>query len=257
MGALAGLLQAAGTRSSAPTSRSIRRWGPRSSAGGSVPAGVRSRAPRRRARSRRSSATCAARTTSRRARRSTAASRVTTMAHALADSRARRARRRWWSPARTARPRPAPWPRGSSRPTGEKPGFFIGGLPKNFDASFRLPAPRAAAAEGSPINVEQAAARRAWPGRRAGGATPFVVEGDEYDTAFFEKTPKFWHYRPEVAIVDLDRARPHRHLSHRGLVPRRVPRVRAAACRRTGSASPRANDAARGGRRPLVARAAT
>jgi UDP-N-acetylmuramate: L-alanyl-gamma-D-glutamyl-meso-diaminopimelate ligase len=31
--------------------------------------------------------------------------------------------------------------------------------------------------------------------------TPFVVEGDEYDTAFFEKTPKFWHYRPEVGIV--------------------------------------------------------
>lgn len=31
--------------------------------------------------------------------------------------------------------------------------------------------------------------------------TPFVVEGDEYDTAFFEKTPKFWHYRPEVAII--------------------------------------------------------
>jgi UDP-N-acetylmuramate: L-alanyl-gamma-D-glutamyl-meso-diaminopimelate ligase len=30
---------------------------------------------------------------------------------------------------------------------------------------------------------------------------PFVVEGDEYDTAFFEKTPKFWHYRAEVAVV--------------------------------------------------------
>jgi UDP-N-acetylmuramate: L-alanyl-gamma-D-glutamyl-meso-diaminopimelate ligase len=30
---------------------------------------------------------------------------------------------------------------------------------------------------------------------------PFVVEGDEYDTAFFEKTPKFWHYGAEVAIV--------------------------------------------------------
>jgi len=32
-------------------------------------------------------------------------------------------------------------------------------------------------------------------------AAPFVVEGDEYDTAFFEKTPKFWHYLPEVAIL--------------------------------------------------------
>jgi UDP-N-acetylmuramate: L-alanyl-gamma-D-glutamyl-meso-diaminopimelate ligase len=35
------------------------------------------------------------------------------------------------------------------------------------------------------------------PGRRP----PFVIEGDEYDTAFFEKTAKFLHYRPEVAIL--------------------------------------------------------
>jgi UDP-N-acetylmuramate: L-alanyl-gamma-D-glutamyl-meso-diaminopimelate ligase len=28
-----------------------------------------------------------------------------------------------------------------------------------------------------------------------------VIEGDEYDSAFFEKTPKFWHYQPEVAII--------------------------------------------------------
>jgi UDP-N-acetylmuramate: L-alanyl-gamma-D-glutamyl-meso-diaminopimelate ligase len=38
-------------------------------------------------------------------------------------------------------------------------------------------------------------------GPRSQRKTPFVVEGDEYDTAFFEKTPKFWHYRPEVAIL--------------------------------------------------------
>jgi UDP-N-acetylmuramate: L-alanyl-gamma-D-glutamyl-meso-diaminopimelate ligase len=30
---------------------------------------------------------------------------------------------------------------------------------------------------------------------------PFVIEGDEYDSAFFEKTPKFWRYRPEVAVL--------------------------------------------------------
>ena len=30
---------------------------------------------------------------------------------------------------------------------------------------------------------------------------PFVIEGDEYDTAFFEKTPKFWHYRAEVGVI--------------------------------------------------------
>ncbi|MBM4291711.1 MAG: hypothetical protein FJ138_09915 [Deltaproteobacteria bacterium] len=31
---------------------------------------------------------------------------------------------------------------------------------------------------------------------------PFVIEGDEYDTAFFDKGPKFLHYRPEVAVVN-------------------------------------------------------
>jgi len=70
---------------------------------------------------------------------------------------------------------------------GLEPGFLIGGIPKNFGQSFRLPGKRKLA------------------GFREGGAstrrTPFVVEGDEYDTAFFEKTPKFWHYKPEVAIV--------------------------------------------------------
>ena len=73
--------------------------------------------------------------------------------------------------------------------TGREPGFLVGGLPKNFDRSFSL---------GS--------ARRKLPssGETVLGvhrAPPFVLEGDEYDTAFFEKTPKFWHYRPEVAIV--------------------------------------------------------
>jgi UDP-N-acetylmuramate: L-alanyl-gamma-D-glutamyl-meso-diaminopimelate ligase len=56
---------------------------------------------------------------------------------------------------------------------GAEPGFLIGGIPLGFDESFRL------APEGA----------------------PFVVEGDEYDSAFFEKTPKFWHYTPEVAII--------------------------------------------------------
>jgi UDP-N-acetylmuramate: L-alanyl-gamma-D-glutamyl-meso-diaminopimelate ligase len=56
---------------------------------------------------------------------------------------------------------------------GLEPGFLIGGIPLNFDESFR--------------NAREGA--------------PFVVEGDEYDSAFFEKTPKFWHYRPEVAVL--------------------------------------------------------
>ncbi len=38
-------------------------------------------------------------------------------------------------------------------------------------------------------------------GVRDGRGSHFVVEGDEYDTAFFDKTPKFLHYRPHVAIL--------------------------------------------------------
>ncbi len=69
---------------------------------------------------------------------------------------------------------------------GLAPGFLIGGLPRDFAHSFRRPS--AANAGVSP----------ALPGRRA---PPFVIEGDEYDTAFFEKTAKFLHYQAEVAIV--------------------------------------------------------
>jgi UDP-N-acetylmuramate: L-alanyl-gamma-D-glutamyl-meso-diaminopimelate ligase len=69
---------------------------------------------------------------------------------------------------------------------GTEPGFLIGGLPKNFDESFRL-----------------GRQRRALPMSHALGARkpPFVIEGDEYDTAFFDKTPKFWHYRPEIVVL--------------------------------------------------------
>ncbi|EYF03642.1 UDP-N-acetylmuramate:L-alanyl-gamma-D-glutamyl-meso-diaminopimelate ligase [Chondromyces apiculatus DSM 436] len=73
---------------------------------------------------------------------------------------------------------------------GREPGFLIGGLPKNFEASFRLP--QGPAGRGLPLAPGQGGGLR---------GTPFVVEGDEYDTAFFEKTPKFWHYRPEVAVI--------------------------------------------------------
>lgn len=56
---------------------------------------------------------------------------------------------------------------------GKEPGFFIGGLPRNFSQGFRL-----------------------------GKGEYFVVEGDEYDTAFFDKGPKFLHYRPRYLIVN-------------------------------------------------------
>ncbi len=51
--------------------------------------------------------------------------------------------------------------------------MLVGGIPRDFDAAFRLGAEDA----------------------------PFVIEGDEYDSAFFEKTPKFWRYRPWGVIL--------------------------------------------------------
>ena len=74
---------------------------------------------------------------------------------------------------------------------GLQPGFLIGGLPHNFDQSFRLPS---TLRDQAPTSEEPDT-------RRTLRHPPFVVEGDEYDTAFFEKTPKFWHYLPEVAIL--------------------------------------------------------
>ncbi len=69
--------------------------------------------------------------------------------------------------------------------TGFEPGFLIGGLPKGFERGFRAP-PSVRRLPSAPRPVRRA---------------PFVIEGDEYDTAFFEKTAKFLHYAPEVAIV--------------------------------------------------------
>jgi UDP-N-acetylmuramate: L-alanyl-gamma-D-glutamyl-meso-diaminopimelate ligase len=57
---------------------------------------------------------------------------------------------------------------------GREPGFLIGGAPLNFAVSARLGAPDA----------------------------PFVIEADEYDTAFFDKRSKFVHYRPRVAVLN-------------------------------------------------------
>ena len=56
---------------------------------------------------------------------------------------------------------------------GRSPGFLIGGVAEDFGASARI-----------------------------GGGREFVVEADEYDTAFFDKRSKFVHYRPLVAILN-------------------------------------------------------
>jgi len=56
---------------------------------------------------------------------------------------------------------------------GHDPGFLIGGIPSNFGVSARL-----------------------------GGGHYFVVEADEYDTAFFDKRSKFIHYRPRTLVIN-------------------------------------------------------
>lgn len=55
---------------------------------------------------------------------------------------------------------------------GQDPSMLVGGVPENFGEGFRL-----------------------------GSGPAFVLEGDEYDTAFFDKRPKFLHYRPHLAIM--------------------------------------------------------
>jgi UDP-N-acetylmuramate: L-alanyl-gamma-D-glutamyl-meso-diaminopimelate ligase len=57
---------------------------------------------------------------------------------------------------------------------GRAPGFLVGGVPQNFGVSARLGTPDA----------------------------PFVIEADEYDTAFFDKRSKFVHYRPRTAVLN-------------------------------------------------------
>ena len=56
---------------------------------------------------------------------------------------------------------------------GRNPGYLIGGLPKNFGQGARL-----------------------------NDSKYFIIEGDEYDTAFFDKRSKFVHYLPELVIVN-------------------------------------------------------
>ncbi len=73
---------------------------------------------------------------------------------------------------------------------GLQPGFLIGGVPMNFGVSARLGAPTrpATSAASSPAPVAS--------------APLFVIEADEYDTAFFDKRSKFVHYRPRTAILN-------------------------------------------------------
>ena len=69
---------------------------------------------------------------------------------------------------------------------------------------------------------------------RLGNGEHFVVEGDEYDTAYFDKGPKFLHYRPRTAIltsVEFDHADIYRDLAH---YESRVREVRRSCCPQDG-----------------------
>lgn len=69
---------------------------------------------------------------------------------------------------------------------GLQPGFLVGGVPLDFGVSARLGAARRPVAGSGP----------------AGEAPVFVIEADEYDTAFFDKRSKFVHYRPRTAVLN-------------------------------------------------------
>lgn len=71
---------------------------------------------------------------------------------------------------------------------GRQPSLLVGGITRNFSQGYRL-----------------------------GNGEFFVIEGDEYDTAFFDKGPKFLHYRPRAVLlnaVEFDHADIYRDLDH-------------------------------------------
>ncbi len=79
---------------------------------------------------------------------------------------------------------------------GLDPSFFVGGVPVNYGSNFRL-----------------------------GGGPHFVIEGDEYDSAFFEKVPKFAVYRPQQLVLtslEFDHADIYRDLDEISLWFRRL-----------------------------------
>jgi len=89
---------------------------------------------------------------------------------------------------------------------GRNPGFLIGGVAEDFGVSARLGRQPPSAPSGHPVSsTGQALPTQAGEGNLSSPTAtvfPFVVEADEYDTAFFDKRSKFVHYRPLVAILN-------------------------------------------------------
>jgi len=84
---------------------------------------------------------------------------------------------------------------------GLKPGFLVGGVPQNFGVSARLGEGKGPSAAGPSQGASAPSGGSAGPSGASVGA-PFVIEADEYDTAFFDKRSKFVHYRPRTAILN-------------------------------------------------------
>jgi UDP-N-acetylmuramate: L-alanyl-gamma-D-glutamyl-meso-diaminopimelate ligase len=83
---------------------------------------------------------------------------------------------------------------------GLAPGFLVGGVPGNFGVSARLGGSGVRGAQSPPSDAVRQRPPRA--GDIGAVAAPFVIEADEYDTAFFDKRSKFVHYRPRIAILN-------------------------------------------------------
>ncbi|MBI2751621.1 MAG: UDP-N-acetylmuramate:L-alanyl-gamma-D-glutamyl-meso-diaminopimelate ligase [Burkholderiales bacterium] len=89
---------------------------------------------------------------------------------------------------------------------GLQPGFLVGGVPLNFGVSARLGGGRGAAGF-APVKEEPATRagdteQNPQPPGRPSERALFVIEADEYDTAFFDKRSKFVHYRPRTAVLN-------------------------------------------------------
>ncbi len=86
---------------------------------------------------------------------------------------------------------------------GLQPGFLVGGVPLNFGVSARLGRVDSdtAVAPGRPKRGTAPSGGSAVHAVTGVGAT-FVIEADEYDTAFFDKRSKFVHYRPRTAVLN-------------------------------------------------------
>ena len=84
---------------------------------------------------------------------------------------------------------------------GLQPGFLVGGVPLNFGVSARL----GGRGYGHSAQVKEEPAKRAGDTEQSARTLDlplFVIEADEYDTAFFDKRSKFVHYRPRTAILN-------------------------------------------------------